>query len=173
MKKKLYVVGLAVALACCAFGCGKKAEDNQEAAVVDVKADVVTFVNEKLSAAKAYQDSAIMIYNSYFSEDNTQDLAAFRESLESTAIPAMENCVNTINGIEVATEEVSAMKAIYLQSVQKEQAALKMVVSAIDGENPEYLTQADSLITESANLMKEYQSQLDKIAAEQGIIVNK
>ena len=47
-----------------------------------------------------------------------------------------------------------------------------MVVSAIDGENADYLTQADSLISEAASLMNDYQTQLQTIANEQGIVVN-
>ena len=74
--------------------------------------------------------------------------------------------------MEVATDEVKALKDSYLQSVQKEYEAMKMVVSAIDGENPDYLTQADTLISEAATLMSDYQSKLQTIADEQGIVVN-
>jgi 2-hydroxy-3-keto-5-methylthiopentenyl-1-phosphate phosphatase len=100
---------------------------------------------------------------------------SFRERvsiLQDTAIPAMENCITTISNIEVATDEVKALKDSYLQSVQKECEAMKMVVSAIDGENADYLTQADSLIAEAATLRSDYQTKLQAIANEQGIVVN-
>ena len=84
----------------------------------------------------------------------------------------MEKCITTISGLETATDEVKALKDTYLQSVQKEYEAMKMVVSAIDGENADYLTQADSLISEAASLMNDYQTQLQTIANEQGIVVN-
>ena len=84
----------------------------------------------------------------------------------------MENCITTISNIEVATDEVKALKDSYLQSVQKECEAMKMVVSAIDGENADYLTQADSLIAEAATLRSDYQTKLQAIANEQGIVVN-
>ena len=84
----------------------------------------------------------------------------------------MEKCITTISGLETATDEVKALKDTYLQSVQKEYEAMKMVVSAIDGENADYLTQADTLISEAASLMNDYQTQLQTIANEQGIVVN-
>ena len=99
-------------------------------------------------------------------------MEAFKTSLEGTAIPTMENCITTISNIEVATDEVKALKDSYLQSVQKECEAMKMVASAIDGENADYLTQADTLIGEAATLMSDYQTKLQAIANEQGIVVN-
>lgn len=170
MKKKVYTVMLTLAFACLLTGCGKK--DKQDEAGTDVKADVIEFVNEELPTAKADHDSAIAIYNAYFAEGSNQDLEAYKSSLQDNAIPTMEKCIQTISGLEVQTDEVKALKDSYLQSVQKEYEAMKMVVSAIDGENADYLTQADSLISEAATLMSDYQTKLQTIANEQGIIVN-
>ena len=160
MKKRVYIAVVTLALASLFAGCGKKSAD----AAVSVKDDVVEFVNEELPAAKADHDNAIGIYNAYFAGSSDQDLDAFKTSLQDTAIPAMENCITTISNIEVATDEVKALKDSYLQSVQK--------VSAIDGENADYLTQADSLIAEAATLRSDYQTKLQAIANEQGIVVN-
>ena len=168
MKKRVDIAVVTLALASLFAGCGKKSAD----AAVSVKDDVVEFVNEELPAAKADHDNAIGIYNAYFAGSSDQDLDAFKTSLQDTAIPAMENCITTISNIEVATDEVKALKDSYLQSVQKECEAMKMVVSAIDGENADYLTQADSLIAEAATLRSDYQTKLQAIANEQGIVVN-
>ena len=156
MKKRVYIAVVTLALASLLAGCGKKSAD----AAVSVK------------DAKADHDNAIGIYNAYFAGSSDQDLDAFKTSLQDTAIPAMENCITTISNIEVATDEVKALKDSYLQSVQKECEAMKMVVSAIDGENADYLTQADSLIAEAATLRSDYQTKLQAIANEQGIVVN-
>ena len=170
MKKKVYMAMLTLAFVCLVTGCGKK--DKQDAAETDVKADVIEFVNEELPTAKADHDSAIAIYNAYFAEGSNQDLETYKTSLQDSAIPTMEKCIQTISGLEVQTDEVKALKDSYLQSVQKEYEAMKMVVSAIDGENADYLTQADSLISEAATLMSDYQTKLQTIANEQGIIIN-
>ncbi len=168
--KKTYIAVLTLVLACALAGCGKKEEAEDQAK--DVKTDVIEFVNEELPAAKTERDSAIATYNAYFAEGSEQDLNAFKASLHDSAIPAMENCIAAINAIEVDTDEVSDLKNVYLQSVQKEYEAMKMVESAIDGQNADYLTQADGLISEAATLMSDYQTKLQTIANEQGIVVN-
>lgn len=170
MKKKLYIIGVTAALACALAGCGKK--DTTADAGASVKDDVIEFVNVELPTAKADHDSAIATYNAYFADGSNQDLATYKDALQNTAIPTMEKCITTISGLETETDEVKALKDTYLQSVQKEYEAMKMVVSAIDGENADYLTQADSLISEAASLMNDYQTQLQTIANEQGIVVN-
>ena len=171
MKKKAYIAILTLALACTFAACGKK-DDKTEDTTVSVKEDVVEFVNEELPTIKADHDSAIATYNAYFAEGNQQAIAEYKTTLQDNAIPTMESCISKIEAIEVATDEVTDLKNTYLHSVQKEYEAMKMVVSAIDGENPDYLTQADSLISEAATLMGEYQTKLQTIANEQGIIVN-
>lgn len=168
MKKKAYIALITLALVGLVSGCGKKKEET-----VSVKSDVVEFVNEELPTAKTDHDSAIGIYNAYFADGADQDLDAFKASLQDTAIPTMEKCIKTISAIEVETDEVKALKDSYLQSVQKEYEAMKMVVSAIDGQNADYLTQADTLISEAATLMNDYQTKLQTLADEQGIVVNK
>lgn len=170
MKKKLYIIGVTAALACALAGCGKK--DTTADAGASVKDDVIEFVNVELPTAKADHDSAIATYNAYFADGSNQDLATYKDALQNTAIPTMEKCITTISGLETETDEVKALKDTYLQSVQKEYEAMKMVVSAIDGENADYLTQADTLISEAASLMNDYQTQLQTIANEQGIVVN-
>ena len=171
MKKKVYMAVLTLAFAGLLTGCGKKTEENTDTGV-SIKDDVVEFVNVELPAAKTGHDNAIAIYNAYFADTGSQDLDTFKTSLQDTAIPEMENYITTISNIDVATDEVKALKDSYLQSVQKECEAMKMVVSAIDGENADYLTQADSLIAEAATLRSDYQTKLQTIANEQGIVVN-
>lgn len=170
MKKKTYIAALACVLVCALAGCGKK--DNTEEKTADVKSDVIEFVNEELPAAKAEHDRAVATYNAYFAEGSEQDLDAFKASLQDSAIPTMESCIAAIQEIEVETEEVRELKTAYLESVQKEYEAMKMVVSAIEGQNADYLTQADSLISEAATRMQDYQTKLQAIADEQGIVVN-
>lgn len=167
MKKKVYIAMLTIALAGLVSGCGKKEE-----ATASVKEDVIEFVNEELPAARTDHDSAVNLYNAYFAEGSDEDLDAYKSTLQDTAIPTMEKCIQTISAIEVETEEVQALKDAYLQSAQKECEAMKMVVSAIDGQNEDYLTQADNLISEAATLMRDYQTKLQTIAQEQGIVVN-
>lgn len=169
MKKKIYLATLVLTIACAMVGCGKK--EKQETTEADVKSDVVEFVNEELPGIKTSVDQAVGVYNAYFAAEEKPELAEFKSQLETDAIPVMETAIVDLNAVEVATTEVTELKSLYLQSIQKEFEAMKMVVSAIDGENADYLTQADGLIAESQELMNQYQTKLQTLAGEQGIAV--
>lgn len=171
MKKKILAFGIALSLFAvpCACGKEKKAEATTENAV---KTDVVEFVSQELPSIKEKRDGAIGIYNSYFSNDNA-DVNAFLESLKNDAIPGMEQYLQELNSIETGTEEVSELKALYAQSAQRQYDAMKMVLSALEGDNADYLTQAENLVSESQELMKQYNEKLENIAKDNGITIKR
>ena len=172
MKKKIYIIALMSMLLCLFAGCGKKkeeetTEDNDKA----LKDEVVEFVNVKLPAIESDRNNAVAIYNSYFETENV-DLEQFSSDLQGTAIPDMQKYVDNLSAIEVTTDEVKNLKDLYLQSAQKQLDAMNKVASAINEENPDYLTEADQLIKESEDLILQYQTQLRTIAMEKDIVVN-
>lgn len=167
MKKKLFAVILTLALACAAVGCGKK-EDNTK---TTIQQDVVTFVNESLPSISADRDAAIAIYNTYFTTENI-DMESFLGDLQGTAIPYMETYIANLTAIETQTDEVAGLKELYLQCTQKQCDAMKMVASAIEEENPEFLTQAEAMITEATSYLNQYESELRLLAIDNDITIN-
>lgn len=174
MKKKIYLTLLTVIMACSLFGCGKKKEEGittTEDPKAAVREDIFEFVNQELPSIKADRDNAISIYNSYFQTENV-DLEQFLAELDSKAIPGMNDYMAKLQAIEVSSNEVSNIKAIYVQSSQKQLDAMNMVASAIREQNPEYLSQADLLIKESKDLLASFESELKVLAANYDITVN-
>ena len=84
----------------------------------------------------------------------------------------MQNYINSLTAIEVSTDEVKNLKDLYLQSAQKQLDAMNKVAAAINEENPDYLTEADSLIKESEDLILQYQTQLRTLALDNDIVIN-
>ena len=171
MKKKLYIIAIMTMMLCLFTGCGKKKEKTTEETNKALKDDIVLFVNEKLPAIESDRNKAVSIYNSYFESENA-DLEKFSSDLQGTAIPAMEKYVNDLAAIEPATDEVKALKDLYLQSAQKQLDAMNKVAASINEENPDYLTEADALIKESEDLILQYQTQLRTLATDNDIVVN-
>lgn len=167
MKKKLFAVILTLALACVAVGCGKKEDDTK----TKIQKDIVTFVNESLPAISADRDVAIAIYNTYFTAEDI-DLQSFLGELQETAIPYMEIYIVNLTAVETQTDEVAALKDLYLQCAQKQCDAMKMVASAIEEENPEFLTQAEAMITEATSYLNQYESELRLLAIDNDITIN-
>ena len=171
MKKKLYIIAIMTMMLCLFTGCGKKKEKTTEETNKALKDDIVLFVNEKLPAIESDRNKAVSIYNSYFETDNA-DLEKFSSDLQGTAIPAMEKYVSDLAAIEPATDEVKALKDLYLQSAQKQLDAMNKVAASINEENPDYLAEADALIKESEDLILQYQTQLRTLAMDNDIVVN-
>lgn len=170
MKKKILAITLLFSLTAALCSCGKEST-SEETTENLVKKDVVEFVSEELPAIKEQRDSAIGIYNSYFANENP-DVEAFKQSLKNDAIPGMEKYLENLNAIETSTEPVTELKSIYCQSAQRQYDAMKMVLSALEGENAEYLTQAQNLVGESEEFMKQYKDKLNSIASENDITIN-
>lgn len=166
MKKKIYAVIMTLALACAMVGCGKKGNDDNK-----VQEDITTFVNDSLPAISGDRDNAIAVYNSYFTGEDV-DIQQYLKDLQDTAIPDMETYITNVTAIETSTDEVAGLKDLYLQSVQKECDAMKMVVSAIEEDNVEFLTQADTMMGEATSYMTQYQSQLKILAIDNDITIN-
>ena len=172
MKKKFYIIALMTLVLCMFTGCGKKKEDEAtEDPNKALKNDVVEFVNKKLPDIEGERNNAVAIYNSYF-ESADISLEQFSSDLQGTAIPDMQNYINNLTAIEVSTDEVKNLKDLYLQSAQKQLDAMNKVAAAINEQNPDYLTEADSFIKESEDLILQYQTQLRTIAMDNDIIVN-
>ena len=172
MKKKIIAITMMLSMSAALCSCGK--EQSQETTTTEnlVKKDVIEFVSTELPSIKAKRDSAIGIYNSYFANDNA-DVDAFVVSLKNDAIPGMEQYLKDLNAIETETDDVTQLKALYAQSAQRQYDAMKMVLSALEGDNADYLTQAENLVSESNELMKQYNDMLNSVASENGIIIKK
>ena len=168
MKKRLYIGVLTLALCCFAVGCGDKKEKDPKA---ELRADIVEFVNEELPSIKADRDSAVAIYNNYFTADDVS-VEAFAADLRANAIPTMETYIVNLTAVEVSTDEVEGLKNLYLQSAQKQYEAMNKVASAIEEQNTDYLTEADVLINESKSLLTQYESQLKILAFDNDITIN-
>ncbi len=171
MKKKLYIIAIMTMMLCLFTGCGKKKEETTEESNKALKDDIVEFVNNKLPAIEGDRNKAVSIYNSYFETEDVE-LEKFSSDLQGTAIPAMQQYVDNLAAIEPATEEVKALKDLYLQSAQKQLDAMNKVAASINEENPDYLAEADALIKESENLILQYQTQLRTLAMDNDIVVN-
>lgn len=166
MKKKLYMLGLILALAFTAVGCGKKKGSDDSATATDsaeIKADLLEFVNTELPAIEADREKAVGIYNAYFTSEDI-DLEQYLNDLQTVAIPAMETYVTNLTAIEVSSDDVDNLKSLYLQYANKQLEAMKLVTKAISEQNADYLDQADECITESKALIAQYNDELLKLA---------
>ena len=172
-KKSLYIILMSVLMICVLAACGKKdkQQDKEDDAYAEIKPDLVEFVNKELPAIEGDRNTDVSIYNSYFASSDVK-LEQFSSDLQNTAIPKMQTYMDNLNAIEVSTDEVKALKDIYVQSSQKQLDAMNKVAAAINEQNPDYLAEADTMIKESEELLIQYQTELRTLAMNAGITVN-
>lgn len=168
MKKKIYIVALAMALSCTAFGCGKKDSGDPYKAI---RADLTEFVNEEITAIAPEREDAIGIYNSYFDEEKP-DNAAMLSKLKETALPEMKSYIDKLNAIEVSTPEVEELRMLYVNAAQAQYDAMELVAKALEEENPDYLTEAKTKLDEFKSNITQYESKLKLLAADASITIN-
>lgn len=174
MKKRFLLAILSLTFACSLCACGKKEAEEQpttEATTEAVQDDIVSFVNDSLPAIESQRESAVGIYNSYF-VDETPELETFLNALTNQAIPQMEDYIVALTAIDTKSTETSELKSLYIQSAQKQHDAMQMVATAIENENPEYLSQANDLIREADNYITQFETKLSQIATQYNIRVN-
>lgn len=169
--KKIGIIALAVSMVGALAGCGnKKKEAEKDDPNAAIRNEIVSFVNEDLPAITPDRDEAVGIYNQY--STGTTDPEQFKSALISEAIPKMQTFVDALITIETKTQQASELKNLYLQGSQKQLDAMNKVVAAISEENPDYLSEADSLITESNTFFSQYESQLRLFSVDYGITIN-
>lgn len=171
MKKKICILITGIMMACSLVACGDEKKDDVQPSGKTVQEDLVEFINEELPGIATDKDNALSIYNSYFT-GTTMDNEAFVTDLKSNAIPSMETYIDNLSSIEVETAEVEEVKNLYMMGIQKQYEAMKMVVSAIESELPEYLTQAEALIVEAQIYMSDYEAKVVDLAANNQITIN-
>ena len=164
MKKKLYIaLMLCLTVLLCA-ACGKKKEEDPAKALKD---EVVKFVGTDLPGIAAERDEAVKAFNDAMAA--AAEPSETLKKVKETCIPTMESYLNKLNALETTTPEVGELKELYRQSAQKQYDAMKMVVSAIEGENPDYLNQANTLITEAKTALSDYDAKLREICGANNI----
>ncbi len=170
MKKKIYVMFMMLVMLFTVVGCGKEKKENVSEEV-SVQDDIVNFVNVELAGIMTYRDTAIESYNSYFMEESV-NVSDFLTELEVAAIPNMESFVSELEKIQVETPEVQELKDMYLESANMQLEAMRMVVTAIKEENPDYLAEADILISDAGDIMIQYESKLKLLCIDYDVDIN-
>lgn len=170
MRKKIYVMFMMMTMLFAFSGCGKDKDENVSEEV-SVQDDIVNFVNVELAGIMTYRDTAIESYNSYFVEENV-NVSEFLTELEVAAIPNMESFVSGLEKVQVDTPEVQELKDMYLESANMQLEAMKMVVTAIKEENPDYLAEADILISDAGEIMIQYESKLKLLCIDYDVDIN-
>ena len=172
MKKRFYIMALALAMVALIAGCGKKKDDKETAdSTAAIRDDIVEFVDVEFNDIRSDWDEAIADYNTFF-EGDMKDSKQFASDLQTTTIPKIDKFITNLDAISVESSEAEYLRSLYKIGAEKQRDAMNMVALAIEEESQEYLEQADSLIAEANGYLETYDSELTKLASEYNFTVN-
>ena len=172
MKKRFYIMALALAMVVSIAGCGKKKDDKETAdSTAAIRDDIVEFVDVEFNDIRSDWDEAIADYNTFF-EGDMKDSKQFASDLQTTTIPKIDKFITNLDAISVESSEAEYLRSLYKIGAEKQRDAMNMVALAIEEESQEYLEQADALIAEANGYLETYDSELTKLASEYNFTVN-
>ena len=172
MKKKFMTFFLALSMVLLLVGCGKKEEEaasTDDSATASVQEEVVKFVNTDLPAIAGDRDSAVNVYNQYFTQESDQDSEAWRSKLETEALASYNSYLDKLNALSYENAEVNNLKDLYVKSSEGQRDAIQHVINAISEVNTDELDAAQQCITDSETYLKMYQDELTRICNSYGI----
>ncbi|MDD6328340.1 MAG: hypothetical protein Q4D54_02045 [Eubacteriales bacterium] len=169
--KKIYVTTLALIMVGALAGCGKKEKKEEADPTAAVRDDVVEFVDTEFKTIRTDWDEAVSEYNMFFTGD-MKDSKQFAADLKATTIPKMDKFLTNLEACDVETSEAVYLKSLFQLGAEKQREAMEMVVSAIEEENSDYLTQADALIAEANGYLESFNTQLEQLSKDFNFTIN-
>ncbi len=187
MKKRILTVILTLTAAVSLVACGGKGDSTtaetkadgsgKEAttAVTDVnklvKDELVQFINVDIPSIASERDTAVAIYNAYFTEGvSNQD--EWLEKLKNEAVVDYEVYLQSLKNLSYQSTEVQELQSTYIAVAQPQFEAIKYVISAIENKDVSQLDAAKDQIDSSYYYLKQYNEQLEQVCQKYGIKIN-
>ena len=143
MKRRLLITMIAVALAFSLTGCGSKKEEQTTAtteAASEVKDEFIQFVGTDIPKVEKDEADVMNKYNAYFAEGTSVDTGALLKDLSENLLPKYKTFLDSVESIEVKTDEVMALKDQYYDAMNTQYEALQQVETAVKDKNKDLRT---------------------------------
>ncbi len=160
MKKIISMIIVFCFLMSCMTGCGK---DNE------IKVDLQKYISD-LALIQGEHDLAVNTYNSYFS-GQSNDPKVLLQLLNDTIIPTYDEYLISLDAVVPVTEEVKALKDKYVDVINTEYEAMKIVDQTLTDMKTDSLSEANTKLADAAALYEEYKKALSDLAIENDIVI--
>ncbi len=169
--KKILALVLSLAMVLSFAGCGKKdeGETSTEEGAVAVQEEIVQLVNVDLPGLADKRDSAVAIYNDYFSDSASKDSETWKNQLENEALASYNEYLESLNNLNYENAEVINLRDLFIKSSESQRDAIQYVVNAISDVSTDNLDLAQESIKDSETYMKMYQEELKSLCEKYNI----
>lgn len=133
-----------------------------------VPRDLAAYVNRDIYAIAELESLALKRYDAVTGENYTSD-AKLRQALDSEIIPAYSRFSSLINQIEPQTEPVKHLHAFYRHAANLRLQGLRMVMLAIDTQDPLVVRHANRMLTQGQHAIDQWRTRLAQLAGQYGL----
>ncbi len=175
MKRRLLITMMAVALAFSFTGCGSKKEEQTTAtteAASEVKDEFIQFVGTDIPKVEKDEADVMNKYNAYFAEGTTVDTGALLKDLSENLLPKYKTFLDSVESIEVKTDEVKALKDQYYDAMNTQYEALQKVETAVKDKNKDLQTEAQKMLSDAQSKYTAYNDAVYALAQKENVTLN-
>ena len=175
MKRRLLITMMAVALAFSLTGCGSKKEEQTTAtteAASEVKDEFIQFVGTDIPKVEKDETDVMNKYNAYFAEGTSVDTDALLKDLSENLLPKYKTFLDSVESIEVKTDEVKALKDQYYDAMNTQYEALQKVETAVKDKNKDLQTEAQKMLSDAQSKYTAYNDAVYALAQKENVTLN-
>lgn len=175
MKRRLLITMMAVALAFSLTGCGSKKEEQTAAtteAASEVKDEFIQFVGTDIPKVEKDEADVMNKYNAYFAEGTSVDTDALLKDLSENLLPKYKTFLDSVESIEVKTDEVMALKDQYYDAMNTQYEALQQVETAVKDKNKDLQTEAQKMLSDAQSKYTAYNDAVYALAQKENVTLN-
>ena len=97
-----------------------------------------------------------------------EDIAEFSASINEVLLPIIEDSLTKLEGINPETEEVKALKEKYVKVMEAYKEAFELVDVAVVSDNADLMNEGNAKLEKGIELLNEYNTGLEELAAQVG-----
>jgi hypothetical protein len=134
----------------------------------EVQDDLLTYLNEELDPIAGLEAEATEAYGSVTGANYTDDLTLY-DKLTTVIIPTYEEFYTKLKRIDPETEEVQEVHDLFVEGVDDQYNAMLVLKTALEQQDPNGVTQANSLLDSGSSKINEYHTELEDLADEHDV----
>ncbi|MBX2896494.1 MAG: hypothetical protein KF763_13690 [Cyclobacteriaceae bacterium] len=134
-----------------------------------VQQDLLNYINVEMPKVAPLESEAVEAYAS-ISGENYQGDSVMYYTITETVVPKYEEFYSILKDIKPATAEVQSLHKEYVQAAADQLEAFKLILVAIEQQDPQIISEANDDLAEGRALLKMWRADLDSACVKHNIV---
>ena len=135
----------------------------------EVKKDLINYIDIASSELSDLENEVVDTYEN--ARENYTDDYTLYTIVRDDVVPNSLKLIDEAEKITPKTEEVRQIHEMYISSINKQNAAFTMILSALENQDYMQLSQANEKLSEARTSARDFLNELEELASEYGITI--